>query len=213
MKKIISFVLLFCLSLNVMAGTVGSQKLERQLDDYKFAMTVEWDQKDQKFKDAKTKEFYAALEKIVREDGLTQMEIMALMEKRLVNHTALEVLRLKLALLGNSNSPEGLAKALEASSKDMYSQGASWNGEILLPLAIGVIVIAVIAYKWWWDKNHVCVQWSEAYECTNSTTDDRNCTSHTDSDGQSYETCDTYWNEEDTETCGLMDHCDEYQKI
>ncbi|MFL5784520.1 MAG: hypothetical protein ACJ76H_07930 [Bacteriovoracaceae bacterium] len=218
MKKIISFVLLFCLSLNVMAGTVGVQKLERQLDDYKFAMTVEWDQKDQNFKDAKTKEFYGALEKIIREDGLSQLEIMALMEKKLVNHTALEALRLKLALLGNTSSPETLAKALESSTKDMYSQGASWNGEVVIPLAIGVIVVAVIAYKWWWEKNHVCAEWQYVdYECDDSYWDDRTCTTHsgTDEDGNSYsyDECSSYWHEEYTTTCGPQNHCVRYEEV
>lgn len=213
MKKMISLVLLFCLSLNVMADTAGVLKLERQLDDYKYAMTVEWDQKDVKFKDAKTKEFYAGLEKLVREDGVSQLEIMALMEKKFVNHKALEALRLKLALLGNAKSPETLAKALEDSSKDMYTQGASWNGEIVIPLAIGIIVVAVIAYKWWWEKNHVCDQWQETDGCVDSYWDDRTCTTHTDSDGDSYETCDSYWHEEYTTTCGLMEKCVSYRKI
>ncbi len=199
--------------MNVMAGTAGALKLERSLDDYQFAMTVEWDQKDVKFKDAKTKEFYTALEKIIKEDGVTQLEIMGLMEKKLLNHQALEALRLKLALLGNAASPEALAKSLEASSKDMYSQGASWNGEIVIPLAIGVIVVAVIAYKWWWEKNHVCAEWQLVDDCVDTYWDDQTCTTHTDSDGYDYETCDSYWHEEYTTTCGPMNHCVRYEKV
>lgn len=213
MKKFASFLLLLCLGTNVMAGTSGVQKLEKQLDDYSFALTVEWDQKDQKFKDAKTKEFYAALEEIVREDGLTQVEILSLLEKKLVNHKVLEALKLKLALLGNTSTPEALAKALESASKDMYSQGASWNGEVVIPLAIGIIVVAVIAYKWWWEKNHYCAEWEYLeYECVTSHWDNRSCTTYTDDDGFSRESCDTSWDAETTVTCGPNNHCVRYEK-
>ncbi len=199
--------------MNVMAGTAGSLKLERHLDDYQFAMTVEWDQKDLAFKDAKTKEFYAAMEKVIREDGVTQLEVMALMQKKLVSQEAISAMQLKLGLLGNASTPEALAKSLEASSKDMYSRGASWNGEVVIPLAIGVIVVAIIAYKWWWEKNHVCAQWELRDECVTTYWDNRSCTTHTDSDGDTYETCDSYWQEEDTVTCGPMNYCLRYEKI
>lgn len=213
MRKIISAVLLLCLSVNVFAGSAGALKLERHLDDYQFAMTVEWDQKDQAFKAAKTKEFNAALEKVIREEGISQLEIMSLLQKKVISKDALNAIQLKLALLGNASSPEALAKSLEASTKDMYTQGASWNGEIVIPLAIGVIVVAIIAYKWWWEKNHVCAEWELRDECVTTYWDNLSCTSHTDEDGYSYEVCDSYWTEEDTVTCGPMNHCVRYEKI
>jgi hypothetical protein len=213
MKKIISFVLLLCLSMNVMAGTVGVQKLEKHLDDFQYAMTVEWDQKDEAFKAAKTKEFNAALEKIILEDGIGQLEIMSLLQKKVINKDALNAIQLKLSLLGNASTPEALAKSLEASTKDMYTQGASWNGEVVIPLAIGVIVVAIIAYKWWWEKNHVCAEWELKDECVTTNWDDRDCTTETDDQGFSHETCDTYWNAETTVTCGPMNHCVRYEKV
>ena len=168
MKKIVSVVLLLCLCTNVFAGTAGVKKLERHLDDYQYAMTVEWDQKDQEFKEAKTKEFNVALEKVIREEGVSQLEIMSLLQKKVVSKDALNAIQLKLALLGNASTPEALAKSLEGATKDMYTQGASWNGEVVIPLAIGVIVVAIIAYKWWWEKNHVCAEWEMRDECVTS---------------------------------------------
>lgn len=205
--------LLLCLCTNVFAGTAGMNKLERHLDDYQYAMTVEWDQKDQKFKEAKTKEFNAALEKVIREEGVSQLEVMSLLEKKVISKDALNAIQLKLALLGNASSPEALAKSLEGATKEMYTQGASWNGEIVIPLAIGVIVVAIVAYKWWWEKNHVCAEWELRDECVTSYWDNRSCTTHTDSDGHSYESCDSYWQEETTVTCGPMNHCVRYEKV
>lgn len=213
MKKIMSFVLLLCLSTNVFAGMTGVQKLEGHLDNFQYAMTVEWDQKDQAFKEAKTKEFNAALEKVIREDGVTQLEIMGLLQKKVVSKDALNAIQLKASLLGNASTPEALAKSLESSTQNMYSQGASWNGEILLPLGIGIIVVAIIAYKWWWEKNHVCAEWELRDECVTSHWDDRSCSDYTDEDGHTYTECDTYWNEETTVTCGPMNHCVRYEKV
>lgn len=214
MKRLVSLFLLLCLSTNVMAGTVGMNKLERALDEYQFAMTVEWDQKDQKFKEEKTKAFHAAMEEIIREEGVSQLEVMSLLQKKVISHEALQAIQLKLALLGNASTPQALAKSLESSTKDMYSQGASWSGEVIIPLAIGLVVVAVIAYKWWWEKNHVCAEWRyNEYECVTSHWDNRDCTTHTDEDGFSYETCDTYWDAETTVTCGPMNTCVRYERI
>lgn len=213
MKKIVSIVLLLCLSMNIMAGTAGVQKLEREIDNFKFSMTVEWDQKDQEFKEVKTREFNAALEKILREDGISQLEVMALLQKKVLSSEAINAIQLKLSLLGNSSSPEALTKALESSTQHMYSQGASWNGEVMIPLAIGVIVVAIIAYKWWWEKNHYCAEWEYRDECVATSSGGQTCSTHTDSDGYSYETCDSYWTETDTITCGPMNHCVRYEKI
>lgn len=213
MKKIISIVLLLCMSMNVMAGTAGVLKLEKHLNEYQYAMTVEWDQKDQKFKDARTQEFNTALEKVIREDGVSQLEVMSLLQKKVISKDALNAIRLKLSLLGNTSSPEALTKALESSTKDMYTQGASWNGEVVIPLAIGIIVVAVIAYKWWWEKNHVCAEWELRDECVTTHWDDRSCTDETDENGHTSTYCDTYWNEETTVTCGPMNHCVRYEKV
>lgn len=199
--------------MNVIAGTTGVQKLEKHLDNYQYAMTVEWDQKDQVFKAAKTKEFHAAMEKVIKEEGVSQLEIMSLLQRKVVSEKALNAIQLKLSLLGNASSPEALARSLESSTQEMYSQGASWNGDVVVPLAIGVIIVAVIAYKWWWEKNHVCAEWEFRDECVTTHWDDQSCSTNTDENGFSYETCETYYNAETTVTCGPMNHCVRYEKI
>lgn len=213
MKRIVSLVLLMSMSLNSFAGVIGVQKLERELNEYQFAMTVEWDQKDQKFYDAKTQEFFSGMEKIIREEGLSNQEVLSLVEKKFVSHKAIEALKLKLNLLSKSESPEELAKALQESSKEMYAQGASWNGEIMWPVALGIVIIASIAYKWWWEKNHICSQWEERYDCSWKTWSDRHCSTETDSSGRQYEVCEHYYQKEEIETCGMMNFCLEYKEI
>lgn len=213
MRKILSTVLLLCFTLNSFAGVGGTLKLERLLDDYQYSMTVEWDQKDQEFYDAETQKFFTGMAKLIQEEGLTKGEVLTLVERKLVNKSALEALKLKLTLLSGSESTEELARTLKESSKDMYSQGANWNGQVVLIAGIGIVIVAVLAYKWWWDVHHKCVAWEERYDCSTSSWDDRNCTTERDEDGNTYEDCDYYWQKEVTETCGPMNFCTEYEKI
>ena len=47
--KVMSLLLSLCLTLNLLAASGPVQEIERQVDEYQHALTVEWDQKDQKF--------------------------------------------------------------------------------------------------------------------------------------------------------------------
>lgn len=163
--RIVSLLVAFCFSLNVMASTGTVTELERALDNYHYSLTVEWDQKDQKFYDAKTTEFFTALEKMIKEKGLTQEQIMNLVEKKVNNKNMVEALKLKMSLLGKGSSAEELARMIKDSAKDMYTQGASWNGEVLISVGIGLLVAAVIGYSIWWDANHECVAYESQYVC------------------------------------------------
>src|SRR5665648_142236 len=101
--RIISLFVAFCFSVNVMASTGTVQQLERYIDDYQFALSVEWDQKDQAFYETQTADFFTNLEKLIKEEGLTQQQIMALVETKVGNKKIIEALKLKLTLLaGNS---------------------------------------------------------------------------------------------------------------
>jgi hypothetical protein len=163
--RFISLFVAFCFSLNVMASTGTVQELERQLDDYHYSLSVEWDQEDQKFYETRTNEFFAKLKKLIMEEGLSQDQIMTLVEKKVHNKKVVEALKLKLGLMAGKSSPEELAKIIQDSSKDLYSQGASWNGQVVITVAIGLLVAAVVGYAIWWDANHECVAYESQYVC------------------------------------------------
>lgn len=213
MKALISYLVLLCFSVNVFASTGTVNELSRHIDNYQYSLTVEWDQKDQKFYQKVTEKFLSEMEKLIRNGHLTKEEVLTLLEKRVSSKNVLQAMKLKLSLLSHVDSQEALADIVKESSKEMYAKGASWNGEILIPLAIGIVILAVLAYKWWWDYNHKCVAWEERYDCSTSSWDDRNCSTEYDEEGNSYEECDYYWNQEITETCGPMNFCTEYEEI
>lgn len=163
--RIVSLFLALCFSLNVMASTGTIQQLEKSLNEYQYSLSVEWDQKDQAFYDARTQEFFGKIEKLIKEDGLTKEEILAFASLKAKNKELIDALKLKLSLLDKNVSAEELSRVVAEVTNDLYSKGASWNGEILFPVIGIIIVVAVLGYSYWWDANHECVKTESVYTC------------------------------------------------
>lgn len=99
------------------------------MDDYRYFLTVEWDQKDHVSFESKTKEFEMAVDELI-EQGLTYADL---------GTVPAELKQLKLS------DREVIKDQIfhQASS----SKGASWNGEILAPaIILGITAIAVVAF-------------------------------------------------------------------
>ncbi len=197
--KVISWLVLTCLTANVFASS-SIQTLERNLDDYQYALTVEWDQKDTKFYDAQTQEFFAKLGKQIAEEGLTQADIMALLERKVANKAAVAAIKLKLTTLSNVNSSEELARVLKENSKEFYVRGASWNGESVVPVVAGLLLAGVIGYAIWWSATHECISYASQWICR-----DYNNTPYTAGYNGGY-----YGG--NYTTCGYEQVCTQYQK-
>lgn len=153
--KFMSLLVAFCFSLNVMAAS----GLESAVNEYQYALSVEWDQKDAKFYDAKTVEFFNQLK------GVSKEEMLAFADSKLENKAAVDALKLKLSVLSQANSAQELAALVRENSKDFYARGASWNGETMVSVAIVAVIVGVIAYAVWWDANHVCTAYGTDYVC------------------------------------------------
>lgn len=164
--RILSALLCFCLTFNVMATSGTVQELERALDEYQYALTVEWDQKDKSFQTEKTEAFYATLSDLMQK-GLSTQEVMTLVEKKSKNVKEVEALRFKLEMLAkNASSSNELAAAMTAHSKDLYATGASWEGSaILISVGIVAVLAAAIAYSVWFENNHTCVATAQGQQC------------------------------------------------
>lgn len=169
MKKI-SLLLCILLSFNVLATPLST--IEQSLDDYHYAMTVEWDQKDQKFHDEKTQIFLAAIQTAMAE-GASKEDIFKLAQSKMKSSQNLEALKLKMSLLSApaSNSAE-LVEILKMSSADFYTQGASWNGEAG-EIALWAGIALFVGFAVWFTIKYKCVK-EERY---------RDCDWETDSDG------------------------------
>lgn len=164
--KLLSLIICFCFTFNVMASTGTVQELERALDEFNYSATVEWDQKDQAFMNEKTEEFYQTLAALMNK-GLNHDEVINVVAKKLRNPKALEAFKLKVSLLADkANSPEELANILTQNSKDLYASGASWEGTYIV-ISVGVVLAfaALIAYSVWWSNNHTCVETGTGTQC------------------------------------------------
>jgi hypothetical protein len=151
--------------MNVMAATGSASALEKAVDEYQYALSVEWDQKDVKFYDAQTVAFLNKLQTLIKENGVSKNEIMTFAENRMSNKAAVEALKLKLSLLSTAASTQELAALVRENAKDLYAKGASWNGEVVIGVAIVAVIVGVIAYAVWFDATHECVAWDSEYVC------------------------------------------------
>ena len=163
--KLLSLVVAFCFSMNVMASTGSISALERAVDEYQYALSVEWDQKDAKFYDAQTMAFFSKLSTLIKTEGLTQTQIISYAEKRMNNKAALDAMKLKLSLLSKANSAQELAALVRENSKDLYARGASWNGEVLIGAAVVAVIVGVLAYAVWFSVTHECVAYQTQWVC------------------------------------------------
>ncbi len=193
--KLVALLLSLCLTMNVFAASAGQLQLERELDEYNYILSVEWDQKDRKFYEVETQKFLQKVSQLMSQNGLDSKDLIALAEKRAKNKAALEAVKLRLSLQGPAKSEADLLEILKATSGEFYSRGASWNGEVILIGGAAVLLVAaIVGYALWFDANYTCVAYEERYEC--------NSTSRTDSWGNVY-----------TDTvCGYRDVCVAYEK-
>ena len=188
--KLLSLVLSLLMTFNVLAASGTAQELERAFDDYQYAVTVEWDQKDQTVYEAETQAFFERMGVLMSEEGVGKEQILALAEKKMGNKQSLEALKLKLSLIGEVKSSEELARVLRDHSKEFYGQGASWSPSAVEILG-GVAAVLLIGYLIWFNANHVCVAYNQVWECD----------SYSNSSGSHTST-----------SCGWYNRCSRYAK-
>lgn len=169
--KIVSLMIALCFSMNVFAANGSIRAFEMILDDYQYAMSVEWDQKDVMFQEKRTKEFIHKLQQLIEEGSLSQQDVITVVEQRINNKTLVNAFKLKAKLAGEMNSKDELIKFIRESSTDLYAQGASWNGRIVIPLAIVAGVITALGIAIWYSATHGCQEYAQTcdqFGCRNN---------------------------------------------
>lgn len=169
--KYISAIIALCFTMNLFASTGALAELEHSLDDYQYAMTVEWDQRDEAFKGQQIDALAAKVSSLFK-SGLTVEDVNLLVEKRFHNSKVAEAVKTKLALLGDQVTPTNVAQVLKENSFELYQRGASWNGDTPMFISIGVAIVAIVAilvaYGKWKDKNYECAEYAIADYCTDA---------------------------------------------
>lgn len=168
--KILSTLIALCITMNVFASTGAMNDLSTAMDEYQYSMTVEWDQKDQTFKAKQLEALSGKMGELFKQ-GLTAQDVNVLINNRFKNSQVAHAAKAKLALMGNNLTPANVVDLLKDSSSDIYSNGASWNGNAQLFVWGGVIVAIIaiaVAYNQWQNKNYECVETAIADFCTDA---------------------------------------------
>jgi hypothetical protein len=201
MKKLVALVLLLCLSLNTFAASGSIQELSNAIDDYQYAMSVEWDQKDQAFKEKQVKMLQEKMQELMGQ-GLSEAEVMQFLEEKMGSKVNLAAMKLKISMMKETSSAKEMMKMLLNDPAQFYTKGASWNGsifqsDVIIVVAIiaGIILLGLLAQPEYELGNYECTRYEEVYECTTDV--------HWYSDTRSTETT----------TCGYKTQCASWREV
>jgi len=169
--KIIAIITSLVLSFSAVAGANHRAALEQSFDEYQFALTTEWNQKDQTV----LRQINAKLEKEIvglMDSGLTDADIFAVLERRALSKTEIEGLKLRASMIARAGSTTDALMILKDELGRSSQQGASWNGSSTLGLvAIGAFFVGIIVFMVALTKEGECLEEAEYLDCDNSGND------------------------------------------
>jgi hypothetical protein len=140
---------LFSLMMIVMMFTVQAQAatdggLKSAFDELNYSLSVDWDQKDKGFYTKQMEEFSQKVREL-QSSGLTQSQMVDFIksevkDKRMAQdiETAFNVVSI------NKMSAEEASAYMVKTMKKSYTAGASWNGDVVLYAAMGVLVVVAV---------------------------------------------------------------------
>jgi hypothetical protein len=140
--KLLSVFLLSVVFLQSVAWAGPKDNLKTILDEYRYAVTVEWDQQDKAQLAIYQAQFSKELKGLVEEQNFSAKDLKAFIKENTrnlqIDETAFAVLEDK---NGNLNL-ERVQQLLEDSSRQIYMQGSSWTAKELL---IGGLIFLIVA--------------------------------------------------------------------
>ena len=141
-KKLLAFVLILSI-FTVHANASAVDGLKQAYDELHFALEHDWDQKDQSFYEAQMKSFTTKFRDL-QAQGLTYAQMMEFARSEVKNaqmakdfETAFTMIQL------NKMSTADANKYILDVMKKSYRSGASWNGEVFVYAAIGILIVAL----------------------------------------------------------------------
>lgn len=141
-KKFITMMMVIAI-FTVSAQATTQNGLKAAFDEMNYALTVEWDQQDKNFYEAQLKQFTATVREL-QKAGLTNAQMISFAKSQVKDAKVAKDLETAFSMITiNKMSSEEASKYMMDSMKRAYSNGASWNGDVLLYLAVGLLVVAL----------------------------------------------------------------------
>ncbi len=130
--------------LTVQANAATHNNLKAAFDDLNYSLSVEWDQSDKAFYNAKMDNFANTIKELQAE-GLTNQELVDFTLSQVKDQKLAQDLKTAFTMVViNKMSPsEAHAYITDVMSRS-YSTGASWAGEVILG-AIGLVIFVALA--------------------------------------------------------------------
>lgn len=141
--KFLSIFLSFCFMVNSFSAMARGENLKELMDDYEYALTVEWDQKDKKFFDDQTARFLNQMENMLKDGSLSKVEILEVINQEVLQAPIKRDLVEKINLL-NQASPAEMAKIISENATSLYLRGSSWAPSAGMVFGVGVGIVVVL---------------------------------------------------------------------
>ena len=142
-KKLIAMMLVLS-TLTVQAANASTTDgLKAAFDELNYSLTVEWDQKDKDFHATQMKKFTASIRDL-QSKGLTNAQLVDFAKSQVKNAQVAKDLETAFNMIQiNKMSGAEANKYILETMRKSYSAGASWNGEVFIYLAVGVLIVAL----------------------------------------------------------------------
>lgn len=144
LSKLFSFIVLFSL-LTTQSFASSQNGLAAAFEELNYSLSTEWDKKDKTFYVEQMKKFTATLRDL-QAQGLTNSELMSFIKSQLKDQRTAKELDTVFTLVSlNQMSFEESTKYMADVMNKTRNAGASWNGEVLLYVGLGLVIVGALA--------------------------------------------------------------------
>lgn len=139
-KFVTSLMITAMISVQATASTTAPG-LKQAFDELSYSLTVEWDQKDKEVYTAQMKKFSASVREL-QAKGMTDAELVSFIKSEVKDQKVAKDLETAFTMISiNKMSSEEASKYMVETMKKSYSAGASWNGDAILYIGLGVLIV------------------------------------------------------------------------
>ena len=144
MRKLFASLLVLLISFETSASTLKNMALSNAIDEFTYALTVEWDQKDQVQYQNLQNQFKKEISDIVMKEGLTGEQVMLAIKGSMPDPKVAQEIEAKLKMVPDSEKINFLQQLISEQNNHLYKKGASWNGQGIMAVGILVGALALI---------------------------------------------------------------------
>lgn len=145
MKLITGLLLTLCFTVNAMAAKLPQESLSNLIEEYNYALSVEWDQKDKVRHAEIVRSFIHDAQSLLKSGEVTAADIQQVIAEKSGNARLTQDLAIMIGTLSAPYSTQQLVDFLSKNGQDLMPQGASWSPD---PIALFFGGLLVLLLAW-----------------------------------------------------------------